>query len=43
MIAHDRRIVENAGSDRQRLYENTFQPDDRQQLSEIAEIEKVLS
>ena len=25
MIAHDRSIVENAASDRQRLYENTFQ------------------
>ena len=25
MIAHDRRIVENTASDRQRLYGNTFQ------------------
>ena len=46
MIAHDRRIAENAASDRQRLYGNTFQRSgDRQRSSAIAiaEIEKVLS
>ena len=33
MIAHDRRIAENAASDRQRLYGNTFQRSgDRQRL-----------
>ena len=36
MIAHNRRIAENTSSDRQRLYENTFQRraiiSDRQRL-----------
>ena len=46
MNAQDRRIIENAASDRQRLYGNTFQQSgDRQRLSAIAiaDIEKVLS
>ena len=43
MIAHDRRIAENAASDRQRLYGNNFSAIGRSSAIAIAEIEKVLS